>query len=65
MGERVKVIYSKVPDYAPQYVSRLYPEDDYVLEVEVSGENSVWSDKTGTWFGGTDYFVNVYKTIVE
>ncbi|MBO5180445.1 MAG: family 43 glycosylhydrolase [Paraprevotella sp.] len=57
--------YSKAPDYAPQYVSRLYPEDDYVLEVEVSGENSVWSDKTGTWFGGTDYFVNVSKTIVE
>lgn len=57
--------YSKTKDYAPQYVSRLYPEDDYVLEVEVSGENSVWFDKKGNRFGGTDYFVNVSKTIVE
>lgn len=57
--------YSKAKDFAPRYVSRFYPEDDYVLEVEVSGENSVWFDKKENRFGSMDYFVNVSKTIVE
>ena len=57
--------YSKVKDYAPRYVSRIYPEADYVLEVEVSGENPVWFDKKGNRFGSSDYYVNVSKTIVE
>lgn len=57
--------YSKTEDYAPQYVSRFYPKDDYVLEVEVSGENSIWFDKKGNRFGSSDYYVNISKTIVE
>lgn len=57
--------YSKATDYAPQYVSRIYPEDDYVLEVEVSGEAPVWFDKKGTRFGSTNSFVNVSQIIVE
>lgn len=57
--------YSKAKDYAPRYVSRLYPKDDYVLEVEVSGENPVWYDKKGNRFGSSDYYVNVTETIVE
>lgn len=57
--------YSKVPDLSPRYVSRLYPEDDYMLEVEVSGENPVWSDKKGNVFGSKDFFINVSKSIIE
>lgn len=57
--------YSKAKNHAPQYVSRLYPEGDYVLEVEVSGENPVWFDKKGNRFGSLDYYVNVSETIVE
>lgn len=47
--------YSKAKNHAPQYVSRLYPEGDYVLEVEVPGENPVWFDKKGNRFGSLDY----------
>lgn len=57
--------YSKAKDYSPRYVSRIYPEDDYVLEVEVSGEHPVWYDKRGNRFGSSDYFVNVSETRIE
>lgn len=57
--------YSKAKDYALRYVSRFYPEDDYVLEVEISGENPVWFNKKGERFGSLDYYVNVSETIVE
>lgn len=57
--------YSKTTAYAPQFVSRCYPEDDYILEVEVAGEFPVWYDKAGTRFGATDCYVNISKTIVE
>lgn len=57
--------YSKAGDYAPRFVSRTYPEDDYVLEVEVTGEYPVWYNKRGDRFGSTDCFVNVAETTVE
>lgn len=57
--------YSKVEDYGPRFVSKTYPEDEYILEVEVIGENPVWFNKRGDRFGSTDFFVNVGETIVE
>lgn len=57
--------YSKAKDHGPQYVSRVYPKGQYVLEIEVSGETPVWYKKNGTRFGGTDCYVNVEKTITE
>lgn len=39
--------YSKITDYTPQYVSRFYPKNDYGVEIEVSGENSVCRTKPG------------------
>ena len=57
--------YSKVEDYAPRFVSKTYPDGKYVLEIEVTGENSIWFNKRGDRFGSSDYFVNVGETIVE
>lgn len=57
--------YSKVEDKGPRFVSKTYPEDEYILEVEVAGENPVWFNKRGDRFGSTDFFVNVTETIIE
>lgn len=57
--------YSKVEDNSPRFVSREYPEGDYVLEIEVSGESPVWYNKKGNRFGSTGCNVNVTETIVE
>ena len=57
--------YSKVEDEGPRFVSRTYPEGEYMLEVEVAGENPVWFNKKGDRFGSTDLFVNVAETIAE
>ena len=57
--------YSKVEDNGTRFVSKTYPEGEYVLEVEVAGENPVWFNKRGDRFGSTDLFVNVAETIAE
>ena len=57
--------YSKVEDEGPRFVSKTYPEAEYILEVEVTGENPVWFNKRGDRFGSTGFSVNVDKTIVE
>ncbi len=57
--------YSKVPDDGLRYISRDYPEDDYVLEIEVTGEQPEWFKKDGTRFGSTGYNVNVMKTAIK
>lgn len=57
--------YSKVEDNGVRFVSRTYPEGEYILEVEVSGENPVWFNKRGDCFGSSDFFVNVKETITE
>lgn len=57
--------YSKVEDNGVRFVSRTYPEGEYILEVEVSGENPVWFNKRGDRFGSSDFFVNVKETITE
>lgn len=57
--------YSKVEDNGVRFVSRTYPEGEYILEVEVSGENPVWFNKRGDRFGSTDFFVSVTETITE
>ena len=57
--------YSKVEDEGTRFVSKTYPEGEYVLEVEVAGENPVWFNKRGDRFGSTDLFVNVAETIAE
>lgn len=57
--------YSKVPDEGIRFVSRDYPQDNYVLEVEVSGEHPVWSNKRGDRFGSTGYTVSVTSSLAE
>lgn len=57
--------YSKAEDNGTQFVIKTYPEDEYILEVEVAGENPVWFNKKGDRFGSTDFFVNVTETITE
>ncbi len=57
--------YSKVEDTNPRFVSREYPEDEYLLEIEVTGEYPVWYKKNGDRFGSTDCYINVSETIVE
>lgn len=56
--------YSKVPDKGIRFISKEYAEGDYVLEVEVSGEQSVWYNKKGTRFGSTGCHVDVSHLIV-
>ncbi len=57
--------YSKVDDLSSRFVSKPYPEGDYLLEIEIAGENPVWFNKRGDRFGSTDFFINVSETIVE
>ncbi|MDE7421804.1 MAG: family 43 glycosylhydrolase [Muribaculaceae bacterium] len=57
--------YSKVEDKGLRFVSKTYPEDEYLLEIEVAGENPVWFNKKGDRFGSTDFFINVSETVVE
>ncbi|MDE6378845.1 MAG: hypothetical protein K2L11_00115, partial [Muribaculaceae bacterium] len=57
--------YSNVEDEGLRFVSKTYPEGEYMLEVEVAGENPVWFNKRGDRFGSTDFFVNVIETIIE
>jgi hypothetical protein len=57
--------YSKVPDRAIRYISPPLPQGDYTLKVEVTGENSTWSDKKmSIFYGSDDYFVNVEKIVI-
>lgn len=55
--------YSKVPDKGIRFLSREMPIGDYVLEVKVTGEPSVWFDKDGTRFGSDNCCVSVEKTV--
>ncbi|MDR1199536.1 MAG: family 43 glycosylhydrolase, partial [Prevotellaceae bacterium] len=56
--------YSKVPDRAVRYISPQLPQGDYTLKVEVTGENSTWSDKKmSISYGSDDYFVNIENII--
>lgn len=57
--------YSKAEDVGPRFVSKTYPDDDYVLEIEVTGKNPVWFNKRGDRFGSTDFYIQVSETIVE
>ena len=57
--------YSKVPDYGVRFVSPVYAVDDYTLEIEVTGEHSVWFDKKGTRFGSIGYNIAVTGSIIE
>ncbi len=57
--------YSKTEDLGPRFVSKSYPEGDYILEVEVTGKNPVWFNKKGDRFGSTDCFINVSEFVVE
>jgi hypothetical protein len=57
--------YSKVPDKAIRYISPRLPKGVYTLSVEVTGENSTWSDKKmSVFYGSDDYFVNLEKISV-
>ena len=57
--------YSKVPNESIRFVSKEYAEDDYILEVQVSGEQPVWFNKRGDRFGSTDCYVNISKVLVK
>lgn len=57
--------YSKVPDDAIRFVSREYPEDHYVMEIEVADEQPVWYNKKGDRFGSVGFNVSVTKSMVE
>lgn len=54
--------YSLVPNDGVRYVSREYPEGDYILEIEVAGEHPVWYNKRGDRFGSNGYFITLDKT---
>lgn len=54
--------YSLVPNDGIRYVSKEYPDGEYMLEVEVSGEQSVWYNKRGDRFGSNGYFVTINET---
>jgi hypothetical protein len=57
--------YSKVPGKAIRYISPRLPKGNYTLKVEVTGENSTWSDKKmSVFYGSDDYFVNIDKISV-
>lgn len=56
--------YSKVPDCAVRFISRNYPYEEYTLEIEVAGIQSVWYDKRKNRYGSNDYFVNVEKIVI-
>lgn len=53
-----------MPDFNIRYVSPRLAQGTYTLEVEVLGENGVWTDKTKTIFGSDDYYVTVKKVKV-
>ena len=57
--------YSKVPDKGVRFISRQMPCDTYILEVEVTGKQSVWYDKRKKRFGSHGYFVDVEEVIVN
>ena len=57
--------YSKVPNESIRFVSKEYAEDDYILEVQVSGEQPVWFNKRGDRLGSTDCYVNISKVLVK
>lgn len=57
--------YSKVTDDGLRFASKRYPEDDYILEIEVSGEQPVWYNKRKTRFGSNGYDVNVDYVITD
>ncbi len=54
-----------VEDINPRFVSKTYPEDEYLLEIEVTGEYPVWFKMNVDRCGSTDYYINVSETIVE
>lgn len=56
--------YSKVPDKGIRFISQQMPCDTYILEVEATGEQSVWYDKRKNRFGSHGYSVNVEKVII-
>jgi hypothetical protein len=45
--------YSKVPDRAVRHISPRLPKGYYTLKVEVTGEDSTWSDKKNRYFAVT------------
>ncbi|WP_166670710.1 hypothetical protein [Olivibacter sp. XZL3] len=51
--------YSKVADTGIRFISPQLPVGDYVLQVEVSGEQPVWFSKKGDRFGSDDYWVKI------
>ncbi len=57
--------YSKVPNKGLRFMSRQMPCDTYILEVEATGEQSVWYNKRKDRFGSHGYLVNVEKVIIS
>ena len=57
--------YSKAEDVGSRFTSRMYPEDEYILEIEVTGKNPVWFNKKGDRFGSTGFFVDITGIIVD
>ena len=57
--------YSKVEDEGPRFVSKIYPDGEYILEIEVAGKNPVWFNKKGDRFGSTGLYIKVIETIVD
>lgn len=57
--------YSKAVNDAIRFASLEYPEDDYTLEIEATGEQPVWYDKAKTKFGSDGCNVNVAHVIID
>ena len=57
--------YSRAKNEAIRFISPVYPEDEYVLEVEVSGKLSECFEKSGLRYGSSGYYVDVTKSIAE
>ncbi|MFD2034750.1 hypothetical protein ACFSKL_08120 [Belliella marina] len=56
--------YSKVRSNGIRYLRPVLPKGDYTVELEVTGEQSVWYDKSKNRFGSDDYFVTVRDILV-
>lgn len=51
--------YSKNEDRGLRFISPTYPKGNYKLIIKVLGEHSVWTDKTKTRYGSSDYYVKI------
>lgn len=56
--------YSKVADHAIRFITPTLPKGKYTLEIEVTGNRPVWTDKSKTIFGSDNTYVTVSDIIV-